>query len=275
MQAMGIVLEPGPMMAMMYQLYARVSSRALSEQKHASFNTFLRQLASLLGQPYLKRVCIIQEYVLNPGEPIALLGNFVLDLQHIFTTILRLSREAHSMNEYSKALVFAAIDQADHLMALHQARMQWHGRPPHDPIPMGILTRLSPGERLDYFLWALSNRLCTNPVDRFYGIFGFFNHHDLPRSLFLDYGLPVEQVSQAYTRYIIESTGYLEMIECNMGHESLDCPSWVAHAESLIAHNITKTTVSRGNKPHTFHIIMLPVTSKPLMIESSISNPHK
>jgi hypothetical protein len=152
MQAMGIVLEPGPMMAMMYQLYVRVSSRALSEQKHASFNTFLRQLASLLGQPYLKRVCIIQEYVLNPGEPIALLGNFVLDLQHIFTTILRLSREAHSMNEYSKALVFAAIDQADHLMALHQARMQWHGRPPHDPRPMGILTRLSPGERLDCFL---------------------------------------------------------------------------------------------------------------------------
>jgi hypothetical protein len=78
------------------------------------------------------------------------------------------------------------------------------------------------------------------------------NHKDLPRSLLPDYSLPVEQVSQAYTRYIIESTGNLEVIECSMGHESSDCPSWVARAESLTARYSTKTTVSRGNKPHSF-----------------------
>jgi hypothetical protein len=252
MRAMGIVLQPGPMMDMIYHQYAQISDQASSEHKHAFFNKFLRQLASLLGQPYLKRVWIIQEYVLNHTEPIALLGNFVLELQHIFGTILRLSREAHSMNEHSKALVFAVIGQADALIALHQARMQWHGSPPYDHKPMGSLTRLSPAERLNHLLRTFSNRRCTNPLDRFYGILGFFDHSDLPRSLLPDYSLPVEQVSQAYTRYIIESTDDLQMIECSMGHESSDCPSWVARAESLTARYGTKTTVSRGNKPHSF-----------------------
>jgi hypothetical protein len=252
MRAMGIVLKPGPMMDMMYQQYEQVSGQASSEHKHAFFNKFLRQLASLLGQPYLQRVWIIQEYVLDRREPIVLIGNFVLDLQHIFATILRLSREASSMNEQSKALIFAAIGQADHLIALHQTRMQWHGSHPYGRKPMGSLTHLSPGERLNHLLRTFSNRQCTNPVDRFYGILGFFNHHDLPRSLLPDYSLSVEQVSQAYTRYIIESTGDLEVIECSMAHESSDCPSWVARAESLTARYSTKTTVSRGNKPHSF-----------------------
>jgi hypothetical protein len=251
-RAMEILLGPGPTMDMMYQRYAQISSQASKEHKHAFFNKFLRQLASLLGLPYLQRVWIIQEYVLNPREPIALLGNFVLDLQHVLALVLRLSQEAYSMNEYSRALVFAVIGQADHLMALHEARMQWHGVLPYGHKPKGSLTLLSPGERLNHLLRTFSNRRCTNPVDRFYGILGFLNHKDLPRSLLPDYSLPVEQVSQAYTRYIIESTGNLEVIECSMGHESSDCPSWVARAESLTARYSTKTTVSRGNKPHSF-----------------------
>jgi hypothetical protein len=252
MRAMGIVLEPGPMMDMVYQRYEQVSSQASSEYKFALFNNFLRQLASLLGQPYLRRVWIIQEYVLNPREPIALLGNFVFDLQHVLALVLRLSQEAYSMNEHSRALVFAVVGQAYHLMALDEARMQWHGVLPYGHKPKGSLTLLSPGERLHHLLRTFSNRRCTNPVDRFYGILGFLNHNDLPRSLLPDYSLPVEQVSQAYTRYIIESTGDLKVIECNMGHESSDCPSWVAHAESLTARYSTKITVSRGNKPYSF-----------------------
>ena len=84
--------------------------------------------------------------------------------------------------------------------------MGWHGSSYIGNTLEG-LTRLSPGERLSHLLQQLSNTQCTNPVDRFYGILGFFCHHDLPRSLVPDYSLPVEQVAQAYTRYIIDSTG--------------------------------------------------------------------
>jgi hypothetical protein len=250
MREMGMVLEPGAMMDMMHQQYAQISSQASSQHTHTSFNTFLQQLASLLGQPYFERVWIIQEYVLNPREPIALLGNFVLDLGHIFLTVVRLTHEAHSMNEHSKALAFAATGQADHLAALYQARMQWIGGS-SDHKPRGSITRLSPGERLNHVLQTFANTRCTNPVDRFYGILGFLSHRDLPKSLLPDYSLPVEQVAQAYTRYIIESTGDLEIIESSMGYESADCPSWVAHAASLMAGYDMQTTVSRGNKPYS------------------------
>ena len=125
--------------------------------------------------------------------------------------------------------------------------MGWHGSSYIGNTLEG-LTRLSPGERLSHLLQQLSNTQCTNPVDRFYGILGFFCHHDLPRSLVPDYSLPVEQVAQAYTRYIIDSTGDLEIIESSMGYESADCPSWVAHPTSLIGQTSTHITVSKGNK---------------------------
>jgi hypothetical protein len=251
MQAMRIVLEPGPMTDMISQHNARASKLASSQHTHAFFNKFLRQLTGILSQPYFKRVWIIQEYVLNHREPIALLGDFVLDLQHMFVAALRISRETQTMSEQSKGLAFAAIGQATHLMHLHEVRMDWHGFPRANK-PHGRLTRLSPGERLDYCLQTFANTQCTNPVDRFYGILGFLSHYDLPRSLLPDYSLPVEEVSQAYTRYIIESTGNLQIIESSMGHESADCPSWVAHAQSLTGRDSTKTTVSKGNKPHCF-----------------------
>jgi hypothetical protein len=247
MRAMGFVLEPGPKMDMMYQKYTQFSGQFSSQHMHAPFNMFLRQLASLLSQPYLKRVWIIQEYVLNPRAPIALLGNFVLDLQHVMATMMRLSREVQLMNEHSKALVFAAVGQMANLMTLDRVRMEWHGSSYIGNTLEG-LTRLSPGERLSHLLQQLSNTQCTNPVDRFYGILGFFCHHDLPRSLVPDYSLPVEQVAQAYTRYIIDSTGDLEIIESSMGYESADCPSWVAHPTSLIGQTSTHITVSKGNK---------------------------
>jgi hypothetical protein len=155
------------------------------------------------------------------------------------------------MNEHSKALVFAAMGQASNVFALQQARFQWHGFP-NDKKSKGSLTRLSPGERLNHLLQEFANRRCTNPVDRFYGILDFLSHKDLPRSLLPDYSLPVDQVSQAYTRYIIESTGDLDIIESSMGHDSAHCPSWVAHADSLTARYSTKITVSRGKKPHFF-----------------------
>lgn len=251
LRAMGFVLEPGPTIDMMHQQYAQFSSQISSQHTHTFFNKFLQQLASLLTQPYFQRVWIIQEYVLNPREPIALLGHFVLDLQHVLAAVLRLSREVHSMNEHSKALTFAAVSQTNNLMALHQARMQWHGFP-RDHKPKGSLTLLSPGERLSHLLQNFSNRRCTNPVDQFYGILGLFSQHDLPRSLLPNYSLPVEQVSQAYTRYIIESTGNLEIIESSKGHESADCPSWVGHAESLTSRFVTQTTVSRGKRTYSF-----------------------
>jgi hypothetical protein len=46
MRAMGIVLEPGSVMDMMYQQYAHQAS---SQNTHAFFNKFLRQLASLFS----------------------------------------------------------------------------------------------------------------------------------------------------------------------------------------------------------------------------------
>ncbi|KAH6876276.1 heterokaryon incompatibility protein-domain-containing protein [Alternaria rosae] len=251
LRAMGFVLEPGPMMDMMFQQYTQIYGHFSSEDAHAPFNRFTRQLASLLSQPYLTRVWIIQEYVLNPRTPIALLGSFVLDLQHLIGTVMRLLRETHLMNEHSKALVFATVGQAATLITLHEVRMEWHGSS-YVGNAEGGLTRLSPGERLNHLLQQLSNRRCTNPVDRFYGILGFLNHHELPRSLLPDYSLPVEQVAQAYTRYIIESTGDLEIIECTMSHESTDCPSWTAHATSFTGQLSTHITVSKGRNPHSF-----------------------
>ena len=251
MQAMKMVLEPSPTTDMISQYNAQVSKLASSQHTHAFFDEFLRQLTSIFSQPYFKRVWIIQEYVLNHREPIALLGDFVLSLQHIFGAGLLISREFQLMSEQSKGLASAAMGQASALMHLHQARMDWHG-PSRANKPQGRLTRFSPGERLDYVLQKFANTQCTNPVDRFYGVLGFLNHNDLPRSLLPNYSLPVEEVSQAYTKYIIESTGNLQIIESSMGHESADCPSWVAHAQSLTGRDTPKTTVSRGNKPHCF-----------------------
>jgi hypothetical protein len=116
MRAMGFVLDPGPMMDTTDQRYTQLSGLFSSQHMHAPFNMFLGQLASLLSQPYLKRVWIIQEYVLNPRAPIALLGNLVLNLQHVMATMMRLSREVQSKNEHSKALVFAAVGQMANLM---------------------------------------------------------------------------------------------------------------------------------------------------------------
>jgi hypothetical protein len=251
LRAMGFLLEPGPMMDMMSQTYTQISGQFSSQDTHAPFNRFVRQLASLLSQPYLTRVWIIQEYVLNPRTPIALLGNFVLDLQHLVGTVMRLLRETHLMNEHSKALVFATVGQGANLITLHEVRMEWHGSL-YVGNTKGGLTGLSPGERLNTLLKQLSDRQCTNPVDRFYGILGFLSHHDLPRSLLPDYSLPVEQVAQAYTKYIIESTGDLEVIESMMGYESADCPSWVAHPTSLTGQLSTHITVSKGRNPHSF-----------------------
>ncbi|RII13657.1 hypothetical protein CUC08_Gglean004427 [Alternaria sp. MG1] len=251
LRAIGYPFQPDPMKNMLSQAYTQISRQISSQDTHAPFNRFVRQVASLLSQPYLTRVWIIQKYVLNPRAPIALLGNFVLDLQHLIGTVIRLLRETHLMNEHSKALVFATMSQAANLILLHEVRMEWHGSS-YVGNTKGGLTCLSPGERLARLLPQLSNRKCTNPVDRFYGILGFFGPHELPRSLLPDYSLPVEQVAQAYTRYIIERTGDLELIESVVRHESADCPSWVAHPSGLTGQMSTHITVSKGMRTHYF-----------------------
>jgi hypothetical protein len=251
LRAIGYPFQPGPMKNMLSQAYTQISRQISSQDTHAPFNRFVRQVASLLSQPYLTRVWIMQEYVLNPRTPIALLGNFVLDLQHLIGTVMRLMRETHLMNEHSKALVFATVGQGGNLITLHEVRMEWHGSS-YVGNTKGGLKHLSPGERLNSLLKQLSNRQCTNPVDLFYGILGFLSHHDLPRSLLPDYSLPFEQVAWAYTKYIIESTGDLEVIESMTGYDSADCPSWVAHPTSLTGQLSTHINVSKGRSPHSF-----------------------
>lgn len=83
MRDMGLPIEPGPKMDMIHRMYTQAAEQIQSQHIHRHFNNFLKQLADLLGQPYFGRTWIIQEYVLNPRPPVALLGNFICSLDSI------------------------------------------------------------------------------------------------------------------------------------------------------------------------------------------------
>ncbi|KAH7359715.1 heterokaryon incompatibility protein-domain-containing protein [Pyrenochaeta sp. MPI-SDFR-AT-0127] len=266
MQAMGISIEPGPMMEMVYKRYAQLADQVSPQVTYGVFNNFLRQLADLLEQPYFERTWIIQEYILNPRQPIALLGNFVFDLDHITHMGVRLSHERQFMNDYVKVHVYGVLSRLGNLISITLARERWHNRPLEGfrmsvdsselrysiNQPEAAFSHLPPGEKLDYLLHAFFTRQCSNDLDYFYGILGFFNHGELPESLLPDYSLPVGRVARDYTRYIVESTGELKIIESSMGYQLADCPSWVPNVKYLTARHGHKSKVSKGNKPFVF-----------------------
>jgi hypothetical protein len=267
MQNMGYSFEPGPAMDVVYQRYTQVASQTPPDVRYRFFNHFLRQLGDILNQPYFERTWIIQEYVLNPKSPMALIGSFVFDLDHITNLSERLCHEWHGMDQYVRAHTSSVVvHRIGNLMTLALVRQRWHNLPHEGFVPSviaeetrrdlshakGTFCRLPPGEKLDYLLHIFFTRQCTNPLDYFYGLLGMVDYRELPKSLLPDYNLSFEQVSQEYTRYIIESTGDLKIIESTIGHKSIDCPSWVPNVKYLTARKRDLITVSDSNKEFSF-----------------------
>lgn len=266
MREMGFPIQPGPMMDMMYQKYAQIAGQLPPEIASSGFNNFLGQLAALLKQPYFERTWIIQEYVLNPREPIALLGNFVFNLGHTANMGMRLAQESSEINNYMKTHAFSVYSRLGNLMTIAEARKRWHNLPsdgfklsPYSSEidhfvsqPEKFFSHLPPGGKLDHLLHIFDTRQCTNPLDYFYSILGFFGHDELPESLLPDYSLPVTRVAQDYTKYIIESTGNLRIIESSQGFGLADCPSWVPNVKYLTSKLSDESKFSEGNKPFFF-----------------------
>lgn len=187
-----------------------------------SFHKFLRQLAEVLSQSYCKRTWIIQEFILNAATPIALLGNFPFTLEDLLGLILRLLNERNRMNEQFVGHIDSMSMHMVHLLNLVSTRRQWHGgnRTAVD------FRRLPLGHKLGWLLRKFVLRKSSVPHDYFYGVLGLLRQHELPKSLLPDYNLSFEEVSMEYTKYILESTGDLRIIETHAG-ELQNCPSWV------------------------------------------------
>jgi hypothetical protein len=161
----------------------------------------------------------------------------------------------------------AVIGRVLHLMKLSTARRQWHNLAHNDLIfsarasgsqqihfgSGNFVSHLPAAEKISYLLNVFSRRQCTNPLNRFCGLLRLLNLHELPQSLLQDHSLPYYQISHNYTRYMIEATGNLRMIESPSGHRPDICPSWVPNMKHLTQRGYCQEiTVSSDNKPFYF-----------------------
>lgn len=262
--AMGMDLPPN-MDAMFGLRYDKIIDEVDPEVKYGLYNQFLRQLADLLNQPYFVRTWTIQEYILNSRPPVALVGGFVFDLDHVHSLATRLVSESDSMHPLMQAHSTAVWGRALNLFQISIARDRWHNLPRTTVVNIGSggsasqilsvpdesFSLLPPGEKLSYLLQGFIKRECTNPLDRFYGLLGLLDIHEIPKSLLPDYNLSLPQVSRDYIRYIIESTRNLTMMESASGHTAVDCPSWVPNVKHLHPAR-PGYSVSRDNKSFSF-----------------------
>lgn len=239
-RAMGYEIDSTDMFERYYDQFAELIS---PEQAYGFFNNFLEQYSSLLLQPYFGRTWVIQEFVLNPRTPVALLGRCPLDMDNLASLGNRVLDERSYLHDHVKLRVRGVLGAK--LELLFAIRRHWHDLP-HDsltyslpPIMIGVprpdetFSRLPAGKKLNLLLRAFTARQCTNRHDHFYGILGLLNSRELPESLLPDYNLPFEEVSWRYTRYIIHSTGDIRFIESGRSLGAADYPSWVPDVKYL------------------------------------------
>ncbi|KAJ4289848.1 hypothetical protein N0V90_011180 [Kalmusia sp. IMI 367209] len=185
------------------------------------FLNFLRHFTSVLSHEYFKRTWIIQEYILNPEEPLTLLGNFTFHISDLVKLMLRLMWEGQQMGEKFHAMLAGIMTHFSNMKMLADARGEWHNAASEPD----TFSKLQPGHKLLYLLCQFDMRRSSVPHDYFYGLLGLLDQQTLPVSLSPDYNLSFEQVSEQYTKYIIESTGDLRIVESHGTG-----PGWNTHA---------------------------------------------
>jgi hypothetical protein len=183
----------------------------------------LRDLNSLMTNPWFERTWVIQEFVLSRNSPIILLGDCPLDCFRLFDLGWCISHNPSTMSSATHA-AYRSIEnnlfKLFNLMKTYQCR-----RESGVSFETREFSLLSPAHKLLSLLKLFFDKQSTIPHDNVYGMLGLLDD-PLPEYLKPDYKLPFERVCQDYARFIIEATQNLEVIEAHKS-ELKACPSWV------------------------------------------------
>lgn len=154
---------------------------------------------------YFQRLWTVQEAVLAKDGPVVLVNRHVLTWDE-FTHKDRLEPEES-----------VEVSNGPHtsFLGISSLRKQ-----------LTVGRRQSPPERLLDVIQDFSELACSETVDKIYGLVAMVPLHDLPNSLWPDYGIPPEEVYWKYAQYIFTKTGSLALLE-RYTKPLPRVPSWV------------------------------------------------
>lgn len=206
-------LPPIPRGALSLQTYPRAVESLLQ--------WLLKQLDSLVSNPWFGRTWIIQEFVLSKNPPIALIGNFSFFFSYLHQLILHLANRRASMERTTQSMIQSLFPKFEKLVHLFTA-LNWRK---DISIDVRGFPHLSSGHKLLHLLRTFAKKQSTVPHDHIYGMLGLLDGK-LPEVLSPNYRLPFEKVCHGYARYMLECTGDLKVIEVHSS-DLKGCPGWV------------------------------------------------
>ncbi|KAH7083484.1 heterokaryon incompatibility protein-domain-containing protein [Paraphoma chrysanthemicola] len=198
-----------------------ISAIAHAVPSRAFLFSLFEQIGALARHDYFTRVWIMQEFILAKRVPIFIIGAWVFYLDVLPAAAFCLFEEERLLDGELAAKaydVFRESKAAEWLSLAKYIPRQTN----RIPSPRAFHTSVN----LIAFLRLQYSSKATIDHDLFYGILGLLDEVELPLALQPDYRQSFEQVTLHYTRYLIENSKDLRIMET---HERrlLCCPSWV------------------------------------------------
>lgn len=187
----------------------------IREELGDNWSKFLWAFGGLLIKDWFFRIWTVQEYALNVRQ-LGIVGGHVICmpvLPVIIEILIRMKsiltgKDSVAVSIINQTMIAVGLD----FLRLEISREDWKDR--------------SFAEQMLFIMKFMSNREATQAHDYIYGLLGMTSRDKLPPALTPDYSLPFGRVYQDYTRYLIENTGDLRILDC--GESRLEnFPSWV------------------------------------------------
>lgn len=176
---------------------------------------------NLLHSDWFRRQWVLQEYTLSQREPCALLGPNLFSFRSLYDLGSKILQHVKKDSEDSDWFKFMGKSFASsQIFAFGPSYLQ-------DWISSSEFRDKSLAAQIHTLTRLASTRASTVPHDKIYALLGLVDLTKLPDRLVPDYRQPYGQVCREWTRFLIENTKNLDVLEFNLPYELEEQPSWV------------------------------------------------
>lgn len=194
--------------------FGQAQYKAYQQKDLSSSRVILDALKKLYLRPYFHRIWVVQETTAQFYSTVVMWGDRATKLEYL----KKLSKSMILAASYLEDSLYQALSlQNNACFSLVESFGQ------NRPADMEDMAR-----RLSHLLSATGDRNATDRRDRMYGLLGLLGipGTDLPSILKPSYEKPLEQVYYDYTRWLLEHTSDVTLIE-GLPIERTWAPSWV------------------------------------------------
>lgn len=181
-------------------------------------------LRKFTERPWFSRVWVVQEVAYKFRHAGVICGNLAIDLKHLL--LLEDIYRAGSKGIQTYRNAFSPGTQMIAKVAVKVTRAA---------VDPGFKARFSVADNLIWLLRHTSLFKATEARDKIYALLGMCTTDPVPSELVPSYECSIESVYHAYTKYLIEQTGYFPILAANR-IKAPHIPSWVVDLELHCRH---------------------------------------